>query len=81
MGEQGDLWSGQADHDPHVHGDTNIHYLFVVIRTYTNGGGQLDHGPQYPLDIHALLQEQWDEQGVPLRGQGQGDPNPNQYSL
>jgi len=25
-GRQGDLWSGQADPDPHVHGDTNIHY-------------------------------------------------------
>ena len=24
-GGQGDIWSGQADPDPHVHGDTNIH--------------------------------------------------------
>ena len=34
-GRQGDLWSGQADPDPHVHGDTNIHYNnFIVIRMY-----------------------------------------------
>ena len=32
-GRQGDLWSGKGDPDPHVHGDTNIHYKFVVIRT------------------------------------------------
>ena len=47
-GRQGDLWSGQGDPDPHVHGDTNIHYKFVVIRTYapcTNGGKQLDLVP------------------------------------
>ena len=43
-GRQGE----QADPDPHVHGDTNIHCKFVVIRTYalcTNGGGQLDLVP------------------------------------
>jgi len=33
-GRQGDFWIGQADPDPHFHGDTNIHYNFVVIRTY-----------------------------------------------
>ena len=32
------------------HGYTNIHYEFVVIRTYApNEGGQLDPVPQYPL--------------------------------
>ena len=58
MGWARDLWSGQADPDPHVHGETNIHYKFVV-NICTNEAGQLDHNSQYPHGIHVLLQEQW----------------------
>ena len=29
-GGQGTVWSGQPDPDPHVHGDTNIHYSLLL---------------------------------------------------
>ena len=32
MGWARDLWSGQADPDPNVHGDTNIHYKFFCYK-------------------------------------------------
>jgi len=33
-GGQGDQWRRQEDPAPHNHGDTNIHYRFVVTRTH-----------------------------------------------
>ena len=72
---------------PHVHGDTNIHYKFVVIGTYapcTNEGEQLEHDSQYPLGIHVLVTRTIGEQGDPWSGQAYPDPHVHvdcKYSL
>ena len=33
-GGQGDLWRGQGDPDPHNHGDTNIHSVYMLLEEH-----------------------------------------------
>jgi len=33
-GGQGDLWGGQGDPDPHNHGDTNIHSVYMLLEEH-----------------------------------------------